>query len=113
VESTAPRRKTSPAAPPNFILEIKRSDRDSPTFSLKPGENLVGRSSECEIIVNDPSLSRRHAALIVQSGKILLKDLGSKNHTFVDEQAIGTEIEILPGTHLRFGKVEGEIKRKA
>jgi pSer/pThr/pTyr-binding forkhead associated (FHA) protein len=112
VESAAPRKKTSPAAPPNFILEIKRSAQDGQTFSLKPGENLVGRSPECEIIVNDPSLSRRHAALIVQSGKVLLKDLGSKNHTFVDEQVIGTEIEILPGANLRFGKVEGEIKRK-
>lgn len=112
VESAAPRLKT-PSFSPDFILEIKHPAQGGQTFSLKPGENLIGRSPECEIIVNDPSISRRHAALIVQSGRVLLKDLGSKNHTFVDEQAVNAEMEILPGASLSFGKVEGEIRRKA
>ncbi len=112
VESAAPRKRTPPPVPPDFILEIRHSAQGNQPFSLKPGENRIGRSPECEIIVNDPSLSRRHAALIVQSGRVLLKDLGSKNHTFVDEQMIGAEIEIQPGTRLSFGKVEGEIRRK-
>lgn len=112
VESAAPRKKTPPPVPPDFILEIKHSAQGGQTFSLKPGENLIGRSPECEIIVNDPSISRRHAALTLQSGRVLLKDLGSKNHTFVDEQVVGAEMEILPGTSLSFGKVEGEIRRK-
>jgi pSer/pThr/pTyr-binding forkhead associated (FHA) protein len=113
VESAAPRKRTPPPALLDFTLEIKRSAQGSQSFSLKPGENLIGRSPECEIIINDPSISRRHAALTVQAGRILLKDLGSKNHTFVGDQAVGSEIEIQPGASLGFGKVEGELKRKA
>ncbi|MCI0697156.1 FHA domain-containing protein [candidate division KSB1 bacterium] len=112
VESVAPRKKTPPPVPPDFILEIKPSAQGGPAFSLKPGENLIGRSPECEIIINDPSISRRHAALTVQSGRVFLKDLGSKNHTFVDKQAVGTEMEILSGTCLSFGKVEAQLIRK-
>ncbi|MGH7600188.1 MAG: FHA domain-containing protein [bacterium] len=113
VESAMPRKKTPPpSASYEFVLEIGHSTPGSQTFSLKPGENLVGRSPECEIIVNDPSISRRHAALILQAGRVFLKDLGSKNHTFVDAQVVETEIEILPGTCLSFGKVEGKIRRK-
>lgn len=113
VESAAPRKRTPPPVPHDFILEIKHSAQGGQTFSLKPGENRIGRSPECEIIINDPSISRRHAALIVQSGKVLLKDLGSKNHTFVDEQMISAEIEILPSASLSFGKVEAQVIRKA
>jgi pSer/pThr/pTyr-binding forkhead associated (FHA) protein len=113
VESGAPRKKTPPPVPSDFILEIKHSAQGGQTFSLKPGENLIGRSPECEIIINDPSISRRHAALTVQAGRILLKDLGSKNHTFVDAQAVGVEMEILPGASLSFGKVEAQLNRKA
>ena len=114
VESAAPRKKTpSPSTTHDFILEIRPSAQDSQTFSLKPGENLIGRSPECEIIINEPSISRRHAALTVQGGRILLKDLGSRNHTFVDAQAVGAEMEILPGTCLSFGKVEAQVIRRA
>jgi pSer/pThr/pTyr-binding forkhead associated (FHA) protein len=113
VESAAPRQKTPSPVPSDFILAIKHSAQGGQTFSLKPGENLIGRAPECEIILNDPSISRRHAALILQAGRVFLKDLGSKNHSFVDAQVVEAEMEILPGTCLSFGKVEGEIRRKA
>jgi pSer/pThr/pTyr-binding forkhead associated (FHA) protein len=113
VESVALRKRTPPPAPPDLILEIKHSARGSQSFLLKPGENLIGRSPECEVIINDPSISRRHAALTVQAGRILLKDLGSRNHTFVDDQTVISEMEIQPGANLAFGKVEGQLIRKA
>jgi pSer/pThr/pTyr-binding forkhead associated (FHA) protein len=113
VESVAPRQKTPPPAPADFILEIKHSAQGKQSFALKPGENLIGRSPECEIVINDPSVSRRHAALVVQAGRILLKDLGSRNHTFAGDQTVFSEIEIPPGSNLGFGKVEGQLIRKA
>jgi pSer/pThr/pTyr-binding forkhead associated (FHA) protein len=82
------------------------------TFPLKPGENLVGRSPECAICIDDPSISRQHAVLIVSSGKILLKDLGSKNHTFIGKSTVTSEVEIPVATMLRFGTVEAEVRCK-
>ncbi len=113
VESVAPRPKTPPPVSTDLMLEIRHSAQGRQNFSLKPGENLIGRSPECEIIINDPSVSRRHAALTIQADRIVLKDLGSRNHTFVDDQTVMSEIEIQPGASLGFGKVEGQLIRKA
>jgi pSer/pThr/pTyr-binding forkhead associated (FHA) protein len=122
VEKTAPNRngktlieaisagKRMAASQPAFFLEI--NGRNAKTFRLKNGENLLGRSPECEIAIDDPSISRRHAVLIVNAGKVFLKDLGSKNHTFVGRQTVINETEIRLDTALRFGKVEAQLIRR-
>jgi DNA-binding NtrC family response regulator len=49
-----------------------------------PGRALLGKGPACELRLNDPSVSRRHAALEVAGTKLALSDLGSTNGTFVD-----------------------------
>src|SRR5258708_4788824 len=44
---------------------------------------VVGSSEECEIVLSDPRVSRRHAALHLTEHGIVLRDLGSKNGTFI------------------------------
>jgi pSer/pThr/pTyr-binding forkhead associated (FHA) protein len=94
-----------------FFLEV--IGRDTKTFRLKNGENFLGRSPECEIAIDDPSISRRHAVLIVKSGKVIVKDLGSRNHTFAGKQTVVTEAEVELNTTLRFGKVEAQLIQRA
>jgi pSer/pThr/pTyr-binding forkhead associated (FHA) protein len=93
-----------------FFLEIKRAGQEPQTFELKEGENIVGRLAECALCIDDPSLSRRHAAVIVRAGKVLVKDLNSKNRTFVGNKEIaGDEVEIKLDAGLRFGAVEAQL----
>ena len=50
---------------------------------------VIGRSSQCDVrLEGDSQLSRRHAQLVLENGRILLTDLGSGNGTFVDDQRI-------------------------
>ncbi len=78
-------------------------------FTLKEGENVLGRSPLCQICIDDPSISRKHAILHVASGKIYVKDLGSRNHTYVQGATVIAEIEVGPETTLRFGTVEAKL----
>ncbi|MDZ7359891.1 MAG: FHA domain-containing protein [candidate division KSB1 bacterium] len=105
---------------PVFLLEMRSQGRRLKTIRLKNGENFLGRSPQCEIAIDDPSISRRHAVLTINANKVFVKDLGSRNHTFVGMQTAMAEIEIQPGTPLRFGNVEARLiqtfefeKRKA
>jgi S-DNA-T family DNA segregation ATPase FtsK/SpoIIIE len=47
----------------------------------------VGRSG-CDLLVDDPELSRRHARVEFQGDEITLKDLDSTNGTYIDEERI-------------------------
>ncbi len=89
--------------PPSFILEVMLPDETHAAFALKEGVNLVGRESSCDITLADPSISRNHASLTVRAGTVLLKDLGSKNATFVDGKKLTTEVEVHPDTAISFG----------
>ncbi len=97
---------------PSFILEVILPDETHAAFPLKEGINLVGRESSCDITLADPSISRNHASLTVRAGTVLLKDLGSKNATFVDGKKLTTEVEVHPDTAISFGfGHEARLKR--
>jgi len=56
---------------------------------LQPGERLrVGRDPDCDLVIDHPSVSRRHAELYRDGGRWHLRDLGSKNGSFVDGIAV-------------------------
>ncbi len=73
---------------------------DFPTVS-------IGRSPENVIVIPDPEVSRRHASLSLDGDRILLKDLGSSNGSFIyngkDFQRVSDSVEVGPNTVLKFG----------
>jgi hypothetical protein len=65
----------------------------------------IGRSLECDCVVTDPSVSRRHAQLRREGESWLLRDLGSSNGTRVNGMRVTEETEVRPGDHLSLGGV--------
>ena len=51
-------------------------------------ELLIGRSRECQILMDDVSVSRRHATLIISSGSFQVIDNNSTNGTFINGNRI-------------------------
>ena len=93
-------------APPAIFLEITSINR---IFELKPGDNVVGRTDESDICLDEPSISRKHAVIRLKDGRVFVKDAGSKNKTFVNDVTAETEIEVASGATIRFGAVEGKL----
>jgi pSer/pThr/pTyr-binding forkhead associated (FHA) protein len=50
--------------------------------------------------------------LTVKGGEVLLKDLGSKNHTYIDQRKISSEVKIKEGTHIGFGLLKARLLKK-
>jgi transcriptional regulator with PAS, ATPase and Fis domain len=63
----------------------------------------IGSAKECEVVLDDPHVSRRHAELSRAEKGIVLRDLGSSNGTFVEQIAV-TEAVLRSGARLRIGK---------
>lgn len=78
------------------------------TYTLPQGDIDVGRGDECAITIADPSVSRRHAMLVVGPQSMEAEDLGSSNGSFVNGQPIGRQA-LADGNLLRFGNVEFEV----
>jgi two-component system, cell cycle response regulator len=49
---------------------------------------ILGRSSECDVPINDTWISRKHARISLVNGQIIFEDLGSTNGCFVNDQKI-------------------------
>jgi pSer/pThr/pTyr-binding forkhead associated (FHA) protein len=52
-------------------------------ITLSRPVTILGRASSCDLVVNHPSVSRKHAELRIQEMGLQITDLGSRNGTFV------------------------------
>ncbi|HVK64976.1 MAG TPA: FHA domain-containing protein [Polyangium sp.] len=75
-------------------------------LELPFGEFVVGRGPECQLAVDDPLVSRKHAALVVGSNGVVAKDLGSRNGVLVNGVRIEGPRELVPGDKIRIGNQE-------
>jgi FHA domain/Domain of unknown function (DUF1707) len=66
---------------------------------------VIGRSSTCELVLADDTVSRRHAELRIQHGCWLLRDLSSSNGTWVNGRRV-LEAEVRPGDLIHLGGAE-------
>ncbi|MBM3458787.1 MAG: FHA domain-containing protein, partial [Armatimonadetes bacterium] len=72
---------------------------------LNPGQNVAGR--EGDLLVDHPTVSRRHAAFTLEGGRVWLEDLGSSNGTSVGDRRLpaGERAEVMEGDVARLGSV--------
>ena len=80
----------------------------------KPGEvsvdlpTVIGRSNDVDLPLRHALISRQHCELSEEDGVVVVRDLGSLNGTFVDDERI-TEAELRPGDLLTVGSVTFRI----
>jgi uncharacterized protein YraI len=58
------------------------------TFAIPPTGLLVGRAGECNLVLDDVEISRRHARFSWQGSRLVVEDLGSANGTVVNGRPI-------------------------
>ncbi len=67
------------------------------------GEVVIGRSRECQIRFEDPSVSRRHARVFLDYGEAVIEDLGSPNGTLVNRQRVASPLRLKTGDSIQIG----------
>jgi pSer/pThr/pTyr-binding forkhead associated (FHA) protein len=66
---------------------------------------VIGRDPEAHVCIDEPSVSRRHATISTSAAGAMLRDLGSRNGTFVDGRRIDAPIPLLNGAVVSIGPV--------
>jgi DNA-binding winged helix-turn-helix (wHTH) protein len=83
---------------------------DGRETDLMEGENILGRGPESVIWIDDESVSRRHARIIVSGGQATLEDLGSKNGTFLKESRLESSTPLSDRDEIRLGVVRFKLR---
>jgi pSer/pThr/pTyr-binding forkhead associated (FHA) protein len=71
---------------------------------------LIGRDEQCQLRPASPAISKRHCAILVRDGKLLVQDFDSTNGTFVNDEKVTGEKPIKHGDRLKVGPLEFEVK---
>ncbi len=95
--------QAQPTATPK--LEITTGEDAGQTFSVKMTTRL-GRELDNDITIVNPKMSRYHAQIHLENGQWLITDLGSSNHTFVNDEQINQPIALQHEDRVRLGEVE-------
>lgn len=84
------------------IIPVRKRVETAASISL-------GRSRTHDIVLRHASVSKLHAQLEIEDGRLFVTDAGSRNHTFLNDERIEGRVEIHSGDNLRFGWVEALV----
>ncbi len=70
---------------------------------LQRGVTYIGRSEECEVTIEDPLVSRKHARILFEGDDVTLEDLESRNGVRVNGKQIKSSQTLVDGDRVRIG----------
>ena len=77
--------------------------RTGEQFPLERTQTTIGRTPECDIFLDDVTVSRRHAIVAKGAGSFTIEDLGSLNGTFLNRHRI-EKADLENGDEIQIGK---------
>jgi pSer/pThr/pTyr-binding forkhead associated (FHA) protein len=83
-------------------------DNGDPPIPITRDLTVVGRRDYCDIVIDDPSLSKRHCVLVKTDGLLVIRDLGTTNGTKVKGQRIRWAA-LLPDDRISLGSYKVRI----
>ncbi len=67
-----------------FVLRRTKGGAEGESWPIGASSLFLGRSTQCDVTVSDPTVSRRHCEIASRNGDLYLHDLGSSNLTLVN-----------------------------
>jgi len=103
-------------------ISVKRKRRDGTKVLFVKSESqqgvelevtdvtVLGRSSETDVVLDDPYASEFHMRLVAQDNGITLHDLGSTNGTYVNGRRVTAPTQLRRGDTIQIGKTVMEVR---
>jgi len=84
-------------------LIVQTGKHQGKKLKLPEAEVVIGRDESCQIRLASDDVSRRHCLLTPAADGLIVRDLGSRNGTYVNETLVESEARLEPGDQLRVG----------
>jgi diguanylate cyclase (GGDEF)-like protein len=82
------RMKAVDEAPPALVVLMGPTGYVGKQFPLTQAECIIGRSVECQIFIDDKSVSRSHARINIAGSEVAIMDMGSSNKTVINGKTL-------------------------
>jgi pSer/pThr/pTyr-binding forkhead associated (FHA) protein len=88
------------------VMQGAQAGRD---VIIPVAEFLIGRGEECHLRPRSDAISRRHCVIAVSDKQVVLRDMGSKNGSYVNGQRVDGSCTLEAGDHLQIGPLQFEL----
>jgi hypothetical protein len=83
------------------ILVVQEGQLAGKRWTLNRSEFVVGRGEDCEVVLPDRQVSRRHFRIVRDDDGYSVEDLGSKNGTYVNGAAVRGSVQLQDGDEIQ------------
>jgi pSer/pThr/pTyr-binding forkhead associated (FHA) protein len=95
------------------LLVLTTGKQEGKVLEIKLPQFLIGRDPQCHLRPASPLISKRHCALIQRDGKAFIRDFGSTNGTFVNDEPVEGERELNNDDQLKIGPIHFSVRLDA
>jgi pSer/pThr/pTyr-binding forkhead associated (FHA) protein len=92
------------------LLVMTSGKLEGQAIEIKLPQFLVGRDPQCHLRPASALISKRHCALIQREGKAYIRDFGSTNGTFVNDERVEGERELQNDDQLKIGPIHFAVR---
>ena len=75
-------------------LIVQEGYKQVSEYAIPEGETIVGRSTECDLVLSGRGVSRRHVRFTREGNRLTVEDMGSRNGTFVNSAPLTEPLEL-------------------
>ena len=95
------------------LLVLTSGKQEGKMLDIKLPQFLIGRDPQCNLRPASPLISKRHCAVIVRDGKAFIRDFGSMNGTYLNDQRVEGEAELKNDDQLKVGPIHFAVRLEA
>lgn len=85
-------------------LILKLKDREIKRINISKVETTLGRDPDCDLFIDNIGISREHCRILYRGGRFFLRDNGSSNGTFLNNNRASHEMELHDQDEIQLGK---------
>jgi predicted component of type VI protein secretion system len=95
------------------LLVLTAGKMEGKALEIKLSQFLIGRDPQCHLRPASPLISKRHCAILQRDGKVFLRDFGSTNGSFVNDEPVKGEVALTNDDTLKIGPLEFRVRIEA
>jgi predicted component of type VI protein secretion system len=95
------------------LVVLTPGKQEGKVLEVKLTQFVIGRDPQCHLRPASPMISKRHCAIIQRDGKAFLRDFGSTNGSFVNDEPVTGEAELKNEDRLKVGPLLFSVRLEA